>query len=251
MSHDTTSVLTNQPVHIAVIMDGNGRWAKRQGQPRLNGHRRGYETLRAIVTAAADLDVKYITAYAFSSENWKRPRAEVSGLMKLIGYAAQAEMPYMMREGVRMTVTGRTHELPKFLQKQLARSVKATQANNRIVLNLAINYGGRNEIVDAARRIAQMVKDGGLEIDQIEDALFSRLMYHPEIPDPDLLIRTAREMRVSNFLTWESAYTELYITDTLWPDFSEDELKAAIDNFRGRTRKFGAVVDEPAGKESR
>ena len=245
MSHDTTSVPANQPVHVAVIMDGNGRWAKRQGQPRLNGHRRGYETLRAIVTAAADLDVKYITAYAFSSENWKRPRAEVSGLMRLIGYAAQAELPYMMREGVRMTVTGRIPELPKFLQKQLAKSVEATKANSRITLNLAINYGGRNEIVDAAKRIAQMVKDGNIEIEQIDDALFSRLMYHPEIPDPDLLIRTAGEMRVSNFLTWESAYTELYITDTLWPDFSQEELEAAIDSFRKRTRKFGAVVDEP------
>jgi undecaprenyl diphosphate synthase len=239
------------PIHIAVIMDGNGRWATRQGQPRLNGHRRGYQTLREIVQAAAERGVKFLTAYAFSSENWRRPRQEVAGLMKLIGFAAQAECSYMMREGVRMTVSGRFHELPKILQKQLAGVIETTKDNPRITLNLAINYGGRGEIVDAAKRIAQMVKDGGIEIEQIDEALFSRLMYHPEIPDPDLLIRTAGEMRVSNFLTWESAYTELYVTDTLWPDFSVDELDQAIAVYSKRTRKFGAVVEETAAKEAK
>jgi undecaprenyl diphosphate synthase len=232
------------PRHIAVIMDGNGRWARRRGLPRLEGHRQGYKTLKSIVMAAAELDVKVLTAYTFSSENWKRPKAEVSGLMRLIRYAARAELDEMKKEGVRIVVSGRLHELPKSVQKQLNEDVEATAGNSRIILNIAVNYGGRAEIVDAARAAAEMVRRGEIEPCQIDEALIASLMYHPELPDPDLLIRTAGEMRISNFLLWECAYTELYVTPTLWPDFSKDDLIGAIKDYQRRTRKFGAVVEQ-------
>ncbi|MCL5104606.1 MAG: polyprenyl diphosphate synthase [Armatimonadetes bacterium] len=232
------------PNHIAVIMDGNGRWARRKGLPRLEGHRRGYKALKDFVINAAELNVKVITAYAFSSENWRRPEAEVSGLMKLIRYAAKAELDYMKKEGVRIITSGRFHELPKALQDQFNEDYEATKDNSRIILNIAVNYGGRNEIVDAAKQLALMVADGKIGADGIDEKLISSLMYHPELPDPDLLIRTAGEMRVSNFLMWETAYSELYVTDTLWPDFSKDDLVNAIASYQGRTRKFGKVVEE-------
>lgn len=232
------------PRHIAVIMDGNGRWARRRGLPRLEGHRQGYKTLKSIVMAAAELDVKVLTAYTFSSENWKRPKAEVSGLMRLIRYAARAELDEMKKEGVRIVVSGRLHELPKSVQKQLNEDIEATAGNSRIILNIAVNYGGRAEIVDAARAAAEMVRRGEIEPCQIDEALIASLMYHPELPDPDLLIRTAGEMRISNFLLWECAYTELYVTPTLWPDFSKDDLIGAIKDYQRRTRKFGAVVEQ-------
>jgi undecaprenyl diphosphate synthase len=194
--------------------------------------------------AAAELDVKVLTAYTFSSENWKRPKAEVSGLMRLIRYAARAELDEMKKEGVRIVVSGRLHELPKSVQKQLNEDVEATAGNSRIILNIAVNYGGRAEIVDAARAAAEMVRRGEIEPCQIDEALIASLMYHPELPDPDLLIRTAGEMRISNFLLWECAYTELYVTPTLWPDFSKDDLIGAIKDYQRRTRKFGAVVEQ-------
>jgi len=232
------------PAHIALIMDGNGRWARRQGMHRLEGHRRGYIALRNTVISAADLNVKALTAYAFSSENWSRSPEEVTGIMDLVHFALQAELETMMREGVRITVSGRTSELPAHVMEQFNEDMAATKDNSRIVLNIALNYGGRNEIVDAAKRAAGMVTDGKIGVDDIDEKLLSSLMYHPELPDPDLLIRTAGEMRISNFLLWECAYTELYVTDTLWPDFSKDELVKAIRSFQGRTRKFGGVIDE-------
>jgi undecaprenyl diphosphate synthase len=232
------------PKHIAVIMDGNGRWARRRGFPRLEGHRQGYKTLKAIVISAADLGVKALTAYAFSSENWRRPQAEVTGLMRLIRFAARSELETMKNEGVRIVASGRMHELPEPVRKQLDKDAEATSGNSRIILNIAVNYGGRNEVVDAARCAAGMVKRGEIEADQIDEALLSSLMYRPELPDPDLLIRTAGEMRTSNFLLWETAYTELYVTETLWPDFSTDDLVAAIADFQSRTRKFGKVVEQ-------
>jgi undecaprenyl diphosphate synthase len=233
------------PHHIAVIMDGNGRWARRKGMPRLEGHRRGYKTLKNFVTAAADLGVKAITAYAFSSENWTRPQAEVAGLMRLIRFAARAELEDMKNEGVRIVVSGRFSELPKPVRDQLGENVDATRHNDRITLNIAVNYGGRNEILDAVRRVAAMVQQKKLDPDQIDEKLFSGMMYSPDLPDPDLLIRTAGEMRVSNFLLWEIAYTELYVTETLWPDFTDDKLIEAIAEYQKRTRKFGAVIDQP------
>ena len=231
------------PQHIAVIMDGNGRWARKRGLPRLEGHRRGYKALKDIVIAASELGVKALTAYGFSSENWTRPENEVSGLMELIRYAAKAELDYMKKENVRIIVSGRINELPSALRQQLEEDVEATKNNSRIILNIAVNYGGRNEIVDAVRQTARMVVDGKLSIEDIDDKLLSGLMYHPELPDPDLLIRTAGEMRTSNFLLWETAYTEFYSTDTLWPSFSRGHLIEAIHDFQKRTRKFGRVVE--------
>ena len=232
------------PGHVAIIMDGNGRWARRKGLPRLEGHRRGYKTLKSIVTAAAGLGVKALTVYAFSSENWTRPQTEVAGLMRLIRFAAKAELEDMKRQGVRIISSGRFHELPKPLRDQLTQDIEATKDNQGITLNLALNYGGRNEILDAARRAAGMVQDGQISPADIDEAFFSSMMYSPDLPDPDLLIRTAGEMRVSNFLLWEIAYTELFVTDTLWPDFTEDTLIEAIASYQSRTRKFGAVVDQ-------
>jgi undecaprenyl diphosphate synthase len=232
------------PKHIAVIMDGNGRWARRKGLPRLEGHRQGYKTLKNVVIAAAELGVKALTAYTFSSENWTRPKTEVAGLMRLIKFAARAELDEMKKERVRITVSGRFHELPKPVRDQLNEDMEATKNNDRIVLNIAVNYGARNEILDAVRRAAAMVQLGELSPDDIDEKLFSNLMYSPDLPDPDLLIRTAGEMRISNFLLWQIAYTELFVTETLWPDFTKDTLIEAISSYQQRTRKFGAVVEQ-------
>lgn len=232
------------PNHIAVIMDGNGRWARRKGLPRLEGHRQGYKTLKNVVTAAADLGVKVLTAYAFSSENWTRPKTEVSGLMRLIRFAARAELEQMRKEHVRITASGRLHELPRPVRDQLVEDMEATKNNDGIVLNIAVNYGGRNEILDAVRRAAAMAQAGELDPTELDEASFSSLMYSPDLPDPDLLIRTAGEMRVSNFLLWQIAYTEIYVTETLWPDFTRDTLIEAIASYQKRVRKFGAVVDQ-------
>ena len=231
------------PRHIAVIMDGNGRWARQHGLPRLAGHYQGYKTLQQTVTNAAHLGVEIITAYAFSSENWRRPADEVEGLMDLVILALKAELDMMKEEDVRIIVSGRFHELPESVQTQFLKDIEETKDSSRIILNIALNYGGRNEIVDAARKAAAMVADGEISAEQIDEALLSGLMYHPELPDPDLLIRTAGEMRISNFLLWETAYTELYVTDTLWPDFSEADLKDAIESYQQRTRRFGRIVE--------
>jgi undecaprenyl diphosphate synthase len=232
------------PKHIAVIMDGNGRWARRKGLPRLEGHRQGYKTLKDVVIAAAELGVKVLTAYTFSSENWTRPKTEVAGLMRLIRFAARAELNEMKKERVRIVASGRFHELPKPVRDQLNEDMEATKHNDRIILNIAVNYGGRNEILDAVRRAATMVQLGELSPLEIDEDLFSGLMYSPDLPDPDLLIRTAGEMRISNFLLWEIAYTELFVTDTLWPDFTKDTLIEAIASYQARTRKFGKVVEQ-------
>ena len=237
------STIDRIPRHIAVIMDGNGRWARQRGLPRLEGHYQGYKTLKQTVIAAARIGVEVLTAYAFSSENWRRPADEVEGLMDLVILALKAELDMMKEEGVRIIVSGRFDDLPESVQTQFLKDIDETKGNSRIVLNIALNYGGRNEIVDAARRAAAMVVDGEIIAEQIDEALLSSLMYHPELPDPDLLIRTAGEMRVSNFLLWEAAYTELYVTETLWPDFSEADLADAIRSFQQRTRKFGQVAE--------
>lgn len=232
------------PQHIAVIMDGNGRWATRQGLPRLQGHFAGYKTLKNAVMAASDLGVKYLSAYAFSSENWSRDESEVTGIFELVHYALKAELDMMMEEGVRIIVSGRTDELPAHVMEQFNKDIEATKDNTLITFNIALNYGGRNEIVDAAKRAAAMAAEGKIGVDEIDENLISGLMYHPELPDPDLLIRTAGELRISNFLLWESAYSEFYVTDKCWPDFDKEELVRAIQSYQDRTRKFGAVVEE-------
>ena len=220
-------------------MDGNGRWAKKRGLQRLLGHREGYKTLRSILLSASELGIKYLTVYAFSAENWRRPKDEVSGLMKLIETAAKDELRTMHRNNVRVQVAGRTDELPDSLRRALEDGIETTRQNTGITFTLAVNYGGRTEIVDAVRRI---VEDGVAPEDVTEEAITAR-MYNPLTPDPDLMIRTAGEMRWSNFLIWQSAYTELFVTDKPWPEFDEIELLKAISTYQTRTRKFGAVVE--------
>lgn len=227
------------PQHVGVIMDGNGRWARGRGLGRLLGHREGYKTLRGVLLDAKELGVKYLTVYAFSAENWRRPEEEVSGLMKLIERAARDELRMMHQNGVRVCVSGRIHELPEGLQAALRDGVETTKSNTAITFTLAVNYGGRAEIVDAVR---SLLHDGVPEEEIDEDAISGRL-YNPSHPEPDLIIRTAGEMRTSNFLLWQAAYAELYVTEKPWPEFGRADLEAALIAYAGRTRKFGAVVE--------
>lgn len=233
------------PRHIAIIMDGNGRWARKRGFPRVEGHRRGERTVRQMVEACGDLGVEHLTLYTFSAENWRRSEEEVKALMGLIELVARKEIKELHRKGVRVNVLGRLHELPPSLQDELYRDMALTRENTGMTVNLAINYGGRAEIVDATRRLAERVKLGLLEPTDITEETIARELYAPNLPDPDLLIRTGGEMRLSNFLLWESAYSEIWVTQTLWPDFSPADLHAAIRDYQSRERRFGAVL-EPA-----
>ncbi len=232
------------PQHIAIIMDGNGRWALQRGLPRLVGHRQGYRTVRRVVKDCAELGVKMVTLYTFSTENWRRPPDETSGLMALIEEAARQELRQMVINGIQVRVIGRMHELPASLQEELRRGIEITAQNSRLILNLAINYGGRAEIVDAVRAIAQRVRQGDLQPEEIDESTVRAHLYAPDMPDPDLLIRTAGEMRVSNFLVWQTAYSELWVTPTLWPDFRTEHLIEAILSYQQRVRKFGGILDE-------
>jgi undecaprenyl diphosphate synthase len=231
------------PVHIAIIMDGNGRWARARGEDRLVGHWQGYRTLKQIVYAADDLGVRYLTVYGFSSENWRRPEGEVSGLMSLMLQAMRNEIEELIQNGIRVVVSGRLQDLPDDLRAEFESAMERTDGNTRLTFNLAINYGGRAEIVDAVRRIAQEVRDGELCVDDINEDRIAERLYAPRVPDPDLLVRTAGEMRLSNFLLWETAYAEIWVTPTLWPDFSREHLIDAIAAYQKRVRKFGAVVE--------
>lgn len=232
------------PGHIAIIMDGNGRWAAGRGFPRLIGHRQGYKTVRNIVREASDLGVKALTLYTFSTENWRRPQEETSGLMKLIGEAARVELRSMYQNGVQVRVSGRMDGLPEDVREELQRGIEMTKNNDRIVLNLAINYGGRAELVDVMRQLAAKVAAGEITAEQIDEACINSQLYTAGLPDPDLLIRTAGELRLSNFLIWQTAYSELYITPTLWPDFTLEHLVGAISEYQHRVRKFGGVIDK-------
>jgi len=231
--------LTRLPRHIAIIMDGNGRWAQRRGLGRLLGHREGYRALRSVLLNVAELGVPYLTVYAFSAENWRRPQEEVSGLMKLIERAARDELAVMHRNNVRVRFIGRFEGLPAGLKEAILQGVETTRNNTGVTFTLAINYGGRAEIVDAVRRIVAE----GIPADQIDEATVAGHLYQPDIPDPDLMIRTAGEMRWSNFLIWQSAYSELYVTDVAWPDFSKDELLEAVHTYQHRVRKFGGIPE--------
>jgi undecaprenyl diphosphate synthase len=227
------------PRHIAIIMDGNGRWARKRGFQRLLGHREGYRTLRKVLLAASEMGIEYLTVYAFSAENWRRPQDEVSGLMKLIETAARDELRAMHQNNVRVQVAGRIDEVPEGLRKALERGVETTKNNTGITFTLAVNYGGRAEVVDAVKRIVAE----GIPPEEITEETISQRLYNPSHPEPDLMIRTAGEMRWSNFLIWQSAYTELYVTDVAWPEFTPDELAKAVEQYQNRTRKFGAVVE--------
>jgi undecaprenyl diphosphate synthase len=231
--------LSALPSHLAVIMDGNGRWAKKKGLARLLGHREGYRVLRGVLLGASELGIKYLTVYAFSAENWRRPQDEVQGLMLLIEKAARDELRLMHQNNVRVNVTGRIHELPSGLQQALRDGIETTKDNTGITFTLAVNYGGRAEIVDAVKKIVTE----GIAADQITEDSISQRLYNPLHPEPDLMIRTAGEMRWSNFLMWQAAYCELYVTEKTWPEFTIDELLKGVLTYQQRTRKFGAVVE--------
>jgi undecaprenyl diphosphate synthase len=229
--------LSRLPQHVAIIMDGNGRWAQNQGLPRLFGHNEGYKALRHILLACSDLGIRYLTVYAFSSENWTRPEDEVAGLMKLIEQAARAELEEMHANNVRVQVAGRLNELPEALRNALQEGIELTAKNTGITFILAVNYGGRAEIVDAVKKLAEQGKDLRL----LTEEQVSANLYLPEVPDPDLMVRTAGEMRWSNFLIWQAAYSELYVSEKTWPEFTPDEFLRAIAEFQSRTRKFGGI----------
>jgi undecaprenyl diphosphate synthase len=237
------------PTHIAVIMDGNGRWAEQRGLPRLAGHQQGAVTVREITTACRELGVKYLTLYSFSSENWSRPPDEVDGLMGLLHQYLNEELPTLKKNGVRLASIGDTARLP-FLVRTLLEATKAATANETgMQLTLALSYGARDEIVHAARRLADDVKRGVLKVEAIDHQAFANRLETAGMPDPDLVIRTSGELRVSNFLLWQIAYAELYVTDVAWPDFGRAELGEALDAFAGRERRFGKtgaqVKDKP------
>jgi undecaprenyl diphosphate synthase len=228
------------PRHVAVIMDGNGRWAKQRLRPRLFGHRAGAESLRAILRACRDHGVEFLTVYAFSTENWVRPQEEVGGLMSLLKTFLKKDERDLHENHVRLRVTGRIQDLPKAVRTELERVMAATQHYKKGQLILALSYGGRTEIVDTVRAIAGKVRAGKLEPAQIDEALVARHLYLPDVPDPDLMIRTSGEMRLSNFLLWELSYAEFYFTDTLWPDFREPDFAKALAEYARRQRRFGA-----------
>ena len=228
------------PRHVAVIMDGNGRWATQRGQPRIFGHRAGAESLRAILRACRDHGVEYLTVYAFSTENWIRPRDEVTGLMALLKTFLKKDEHELHENQVRLRVTGRLQDLPKAVRAELERVMEATRSYAKGHLILALSYGGRTEIVDAVRAIATAARAGELDPAQIDEATISRHLYLPDVPDPDLMIRTSGELRLSNFLLWELSYAEFYFTETLWPDFREPDFAKALAEYARRQRRYGA-----------
>lgn len=231
------------PAHVAIIMDGNGRWARARGRHRLFGHDQGYRTLKNIVYASDALGIRYLTVYGFSSENWRRSQDEVGGLMELMLHAMRAEIEELIQNRVRVRVSGRMGDLPADLRAEFAEAMRRTEGFTGLTFNLAINYGGRAEVVDAVRALAARVQRGDISPVQIEEADIAAHLYAPDLPDPDLLIRTAGELRLSNFLLWETAYSEIYVTPTCWPDFDRDHLVAALADYQKRVRKFGAVVE--------
>ncbi|BAS27527.1 isoprenyl transferase [Limnochorda pilosa] len=233
------------PRHVAIIMDGNGRWAQQRGLLREAGHERGTEALRRVVRACVERGIPYLTVYAFSTENWERPRREVAALMRLLDRVLVREVDELAARGVRVQVLGRRDGLSRALLHRIERACRRTEANGALVLSVAWNYGGRAEIVDAARALAREVAAGRLEPEAIDEALFAGRLYSAGIPDPDLVIRTGGEYRISNFLLWQVAYAELWVTPVLWPDFTEEHLDAALDAYRRRSRRFGRVLDVP------
>jgi len=232
------------PVHVAIIMDGNGRWAALRNKPRTYGHEAGVEAVREVVRASGELGIKYLTLYTFSIENWKRPKLEVSALMSLLSRTTIKELNELIKQDVKLITTGRINALSLDRRKVLQNAVERTRDNKGLVLNLALNYGGRTEILDAVKAIVTASQAGMIKIDDIDGDLFSSFLYTAAIPDPDLLIRTSGERRISNFLLWQTSYTELYIIDTLWPDFGKKELYEAILDYQQRERRFGKIGRE-------
>jgi undecaprenyl diphosphate synthase len=245
MSVETTS-LSCVPAHVAIIMDGNGRWARQHGLPRIEGHRAGTEDIRRVIEAFAHHKVKYLTLYAFSTENWRRPQSEVKGLLRLLGKAIDRELQSLHQNGIRLRHLGRLDILAPELQRRIMEAMELTKDNTAMTLSLAFNYGGRAEILDAVRRL---VADN-IPPDRIDELLFNQYLYTSGLPDPDLVIRTAGEMRLSNFLLWQTAYSEYYSTPTLWPDFNSEEIEKALGAYSQRQRRFGGLGDRGKVKKN-
>jgi undecaprenyl diphosphate synthase len=229
------------PTHVAVIMDGNGRWAKERGLPRVEGHRHGAESVRAIVRAAGEVGIKFLTLYAFSVENWGRPKDEVDALMNYLARFLRTEIAELQKYNVRLEAIGQIYRLPEFVQEQLRKTTAALSKNNGLTLILALSYGGRTELVEAIRKIATEAKQGKMDPGEINEQVIAQHLYTKNIPDPDLLIRTSGEMRVSNFLLWQISYTEFVVTPTLWPDFRKAQFFEALEEYARRQRRFGGV----------
>lgn len=242
-----TSDRKDKPNHLAIIMDGNGRWAQQRGLSRQAGHREGVETARQVVREVEALSIPFLTLYAFSSENWSRPRREVSFLMSLIGNYIETDLEELVQNGTRLRILGRRTGLSKKLLSLIERAEARTAENTRLNLQLAFNYGGRNEIVDAVAKIAQAVLDGQVMPQDIDENIFADALTTKGLPDPDLIIRTSGEYRLSNFLLWQAAYAEFYFSSVLWPDFSRQELDIALDNYATRNRRFGKVDKKTRG----
>lgn len=244
-------VAGNRARHVGIIMDGNGRWAQRRGLPRTAGHRAGVEAVRGVVEAAPAVGIEVLTLYAFSTENWKRPKDEVDTLMFLLVEYCRREVETLRKNGVRINAIGRIDELPSLQRDEIHRAMEATKANNRLILNLAVNYGGQAELVDAMRALGGRIQTGELRPDEIDVDQIRRHLYTGEMPDPDLVIRTAGEMRLSNFLVWQAAYSEIWVTDVPWPDFRRAHLEQALLDFSRRERRFGAVLPSSALQSSK
>jgi len=229
------------PRHIAIIMDGNGRWAKQRGLPRIAGHREGINSVRQIVRAAGELGVEVLTLYVFSAENWRRPRREIGALMRLLRETTEREIDDLMKNDVRLAVIGKLDDVAPSARRVLQDAMDRTKDNKRLLLNLAINYGGRAELIDAIQRLAEDIQTGQVHSESIDEKMFAKYLYTGGLPDPDLLIRTSGEMRISNFLLWQIAYAEIYVTDILWPDFRREHLYRAILDYQRRDRRFGGI----------
>lgn len=231
----------NQIKHIAIIMDGNGRWAKEKGLSRIEGHKAGARTVERVLKAAEKYNIEYLTLYAFSTENWKRPKMEVTGLMNLLKEFLEVNLKTLHEKETRLRTIGRTKDLPFLTRKVLEKAIKDTSKYSKRQLILALSYGGRAEIIDAVKKLAEDVKSNKVKSDSINEEVFSNYLYAPDIPDPELMIRTSGEMRLSNFLLWQLSYSELWITNTLWPDFGEEEFSEAINHYYLRNRRYGGV----------
>jgi undecaprenyl diphosphate synthase len=231
----------NIPRHIALIMDGNGRWAKQRGLPRTAGHKAGIDRVREIIKAASDLGVKVVTLFAFSNENWSRPKSEVSLLMRALNSFLDREIRELMKNNVRLMVIGRDKPIPDYLLKKLAKAKEKTKENTGLIFVLALNYGARQEMVDAIKRYARAAIEGKADPDDLDQEIFSDYLYTAGLPDPDLLVRTSGEMRISNFLLWQLSYAELYFPEKFWPDFGKDDLENAIEVYQKRDRRFGRI----------
>jgi undecaprenyl diphosphate synthase len=238
------SPIGNVPSHVAIIMDGNGRWAKQRGLPRLKGHEQGAESVRAVLRAARQAGVKYLTLYAFSTENWIRPKDEVEGLMNLLAIFMDRYEAELLKNKIRLRVMGQIERLPAKVQKKLAKLREKSAKDYEYTLIVALSYGGRTEIADAAKAIARKVAKGELDPEMVTEETVARHLYLPDVPDPELMIRTSGEMRLSNFLLWQLSYAELYVTDVFWPDFREKEFFQALEVFSQRGRRYGGTVTQ-------